>query len=637
MPFTNKHVVPLETFEGGRNTKANTANVPLNQSPDELNMVYDDYGAVKIRAGQAKYNQTSIATYPIDGLFSYKPATMSAQLLVGCADKILVLTGTATAFNTINSAVSIFTNGVLIDILQFQDLAIFSNGNVQPYKFNGNEFTRLGVSAPTQSITAVCNGAGNLNGTYVYAYTGVNSYLAEGDYGALSTAVAITSGAVLVGNIPTAPASHGINTWNVYRNSAGVQGTYWLVTSVTNGVTAFTDNVADGSLVTKAPTDQGYPRLFKYMVQYQGRFWIAGDSNKDFLWFSNINQPEEFPSTNFIRVGKGDGLDISGLAILSGNIVINKSDQNGRTAVYLLFIGDSAGGSEAANWTLIKADTPQGSDSHRALINYSDSLLMLNRNGVYSFAGRGLNLNQSETKTGTLAADAISFDIEPDIQALAPAYLSQAATIDWKNKIWMSVTASGETLNDTMFVFDYVRASNSNRKQGAWSKFDQHRISKMAIHEGKLLGGGSGSGGDATKGYIYQLDTGFDDDTGTINAHFSTGPIKGNKQHEGLMKDWRWAYITLDVNSSDTLQVSHSVDFSDFVDDATYSLTASSNESVITIKHKFALGDSESAGGAVRATGRSIQLRFTTSSGYLSDASVTIRRVEVYYTIRGLR
>lgn len=636
MPFTNKQSVILDSFEGGRNTKANTANVPLFQSPDELNVVYDEYGAVRVRNGYTKYNSAAIASAAIDGLFSYKPATMSAQLIVGCNGNIQVATGTATAFQSIGSATSLFTAGVMLEILQFQDLCIFTNGNQQPYKFNGNEFTRLGVSAPTQTLTAICDAAaGNLNGTYTYVYTGVNSYLAEGDYGVVSTARAITSGSVRVNNIPTAPVSHGINSWNIYRNTAGVQGTYWLVTAVTNGVTSFTDNVADSSLTTAAPTDQGYPRYFKYCVHYGGRLWGAGDSNKDFLWFSNINQPEEFPSTNFIRIGKGDGMDISGLAVLSGNIVITKSDWNGRTAVYLLFVGDVVGSSDPVNWNLIKADSPEGSDSHRVLTNYSQSLLMLNRNGVYSFQGRDLNLNQSETSRGALAADSASFDIEPDIQTLTSGTtMAKAAGINWKNKVWISSPNNGTTNNDIMYVFDYVRSIDADRKQGAWSKHDSIYISKMTIHEGALVGGNSGT---LANGRIYNLDTGSTDDGSSINARFVTAPIKGNKGHEGFIKDWRWAYVTVDCISSENIGFQYSTDFSDFCDVTNYSLTASGNESIKTIKMPIVLAASVDDGTPVRGYGRMIQLKFTNPANASTAPQIVIRKIEVFYTLRGLR
>jgi hypothetical protein len=264
---------------------------------------------------------------------------------------------------------------------------------------------------------------------------------------------------------------------------------------------------------------------------------------------------------------------------------------------------------------------------------------MLNRNGAYSFAGRDLNLNQSETSKAAFASDSISNDIEPDIQGLEAAYLNIASAINWKNKIWVTCTAASGTSNDTMFVFDYARVSNSDRKQGAWSKFDQHHISKMTIHEGLLLGGGSASGGDSTKGYVFQLDNGFTDNGSTISASYETAAIRGNKGHEQSMKDWRWAYITVDViNSSHAIKVSHSVDFSDFVNDVTYDLSASLTETVKIIKHPIALGASESSGDTVRASGRFIRLRITNEMlSPPSTASVTVRKIEVFYTLRGLR
>lgn len=623
MAYQRKEAVGETVFDGGLDTKTSLIDLPLSKSPDMQDIIFDSYGSIQTRRGWKTHNSTPIASAVIDGGLSYTPNTMSAQLLVACNGAAYVATGAATAFVLIASSGTIWTAGVPIEVHQFRELAFFSNGEVKPYKFNGNEFTQMGVSAPTQNLTAVCDAAGNLDGAYGYVYTGVNSYSAEGDYGTPSTDVTIANGAVRVNNIPTAPASHGIEHWNIYRNTALASGVFWYVTCVTNGVTSFTDNLADLSLSTLAPTDNGSPRYFKYMINYLGRLWGAGDSNKDYLWFSDVNQPEVFPSTNFLNIGRGDGLDISGISVQAGVIVVQKSDFQGKTAVYLLFVGDPSTASDPVNWYQVKADSDNGSVSHRALVNYENVLFMLNTTGAYAFFGRDTVLNPSETDKGNLKGERLSFEIDPDIADLDSDNLKNAAAVDWKNKIWLTVPSDGSSVNDTVYVYDYVRASSNSRVKGAWSKFANHDLSKFVKHENKLFGLSS-----LEDGFVRELDTGVKDGATThINSYFWTAPIKGQKKHYDLWKDFRWVYLKVDTASGEQIRIAYKTDSGAVTNLGYYDLSAAGSETTKTLR--INLG---------RTSGYYLQLKFEARS-YSAAVydTFTVRELIVFYTYRGFR
>lgn len=552
-----KSSLRMNVFDGGMNTKAQELILPPNQSPYIADWAFDDYGAMVTRGGYKTHNSTQFgAGGAIDGMRSYRPASATAQLLVVCGETVQAIVGTTPA--AIASAQSLFTALSPCEICVFQELAFFSNGGQQAYKYNGAEFTRAGVSAPAQNITAVCDAAaGNLNGTYQYVFQGVNSYAAEGDYGSPSTAVAIVSGKARLNNIPTAPISHGINYWKVARNTAGASGLFWYLTDVTNGVTSYTDNVADASLITEAPTDQGYLRRFNYLLAYAGRLWGAVE---DYLWFSNENQPEEFPSTNYIRVGRGDGMRISSIAAFKGQIVVSKSDFNGKTAIYVLAVGDSVTFNDPENWYLSKISDFGGSESHRATISYSNYLLLFNRTGAYAYNGAGISL----ANNGGVLSDTISENVEDRLRsstlALQPL-LRGAAAINWKNKILLSLDdgdrqagALGSTsipINGKNFWFDYSRISDSSRKSGAWAlalyngtSARYKGFSCFEIHDGKLLAGDSGAEGTDGGGFIYELENGFLDGIWPVLPQFYTSHFQGKKGEEGIWKDFRHVIIT---------------------------------------------------------------------------------------------
>lgn len=625
----NKHSVDITVFDGGLNTMVPAENLPWNQSPSLRAVVFDNYGALKSPAGYQTHNSDSLGNgNGIAGIFSFKPVSMSAQLLA-VDESVYVATGVATAFNLIGSSQSIFTAGVDCDIVQFQDLAFFSNGGQQPYKFNGTEFTRAGVSAPSQVLTAVCDAAGSLTGTYEYVFWGVNSYSAEGDYGSPSTAVAIASGNIRVNNIPTAPVSHGITTWKVGRNTAGASGLFWYLTDVANGTTSFTDSVADDDLVTLAPTDQGYLRKFKYMCVYANRLWGAAEDDS-ILWFSNINQPEEFPSTNFIRVGRGDGLIISAIHPFKGSIIVSKADFNGRTALYQLAIGDSVTFSDPENWNLAKLYDYGGSEAHKACVDYGDYMTLMNRDGIYAFNGAGFVGVANPTQNGAYISSTISENIANRMRVPGVSgkevYLRYSYAVNWKESLWINnasytrVSGTGENL----FIFDYARISGSNRRGGAWTRLNGQLLMAcelLVIHEGNLYGANydrlSGS-------YVHQLDTGdlYDSAQDTSDQfQYFTPRIKGRKEHESLFKDFRFVYVT--CYGQGTLNI----DFSNIGDPIGQDAgTASITLTSTSTRHKIDLAS---------ARGKDLQIFF--GMHFESGDNVTITRLEIFYNIRGLR
>ena len=602
--------IDLHVFDGGRNTKANILDVPVHMTPAEQNIIYDDFGAIQSRRGKKTHNTAEIAAQPIDGLASYKPSTMSAQMIAICNGAAHIATGAATAFTPIPSSVTVWTANTPNETEQFQDLLFFSNGNVKPYKFDGTQFTQAGISAPTQALTAATNSAGSISGSIVYVYTGVNTFLAESDYGGATATFVASNEEIKISNIPTAPASSGVGFWNIFRNTAGAEGLYWYVTCVNNGVTSTTDVSTDSDLTLAAPLDQGFPRNFKYMLNFGGRLWGAGESaNPEFLWFSRVNQPEEFPALNFIRVGRGDGMQISGLEVQSSVLIISKSDFNGKNAIYHLYMGDSMTASTPTLWNMTKANSPQGSESHRAMVKYSNLLTLVNRSGVFAFVGKEVALNPTETDKGNLSTDAISFNIETDILGLEPSILKNAAAINWKNKVWFSVPNSGASNNNRVLQYDYVNMSKSNRVGGAWGLFTNHEVSQFAIHENGLYGG------DDTAGYVHQLDTGRNDGGSAIDAYFTSGPLKGSKKHWTVWKDFRWMEITVETTGAWNLLFSYSTDSDTFTSEENISMGAAGSETNKVVKVLFA----------------------NSTSGYYAQLKFRINTADQHFIIKGFR
>ena len=120
------------------------------------------------------------------------------------------------------------------------------------------------IAAPTAPTAALISpaAAGNVNdGAHSYKVTFVAG-ATETEGGAQSDPVTVvdktTNGKVTLSNIPIGTDS-GVTARNVYRTEANadpdVAANYKLLTAIANNTaTTFTDNIADGSLTTVAPT-----------------------------------------------------------------------------------------------------------------------------------------------------------------------------------------------------------------------------------------------------------------------------------------------------------------------------------------------------------------------------------------------
>jgi hypothetical protein len=628
-----KDLIEYSVFDAGMNTKADPVNLLPGQSDNLNNVVFGDYGSIRARDGISTHNSTPMSNAPIAAIASYRPPGMSALLMAACDGGLYVMTGSATAPVSVPSAADRLGGaGHVVWMAQMNGILFTgSPSQAQQYK--------------SQSLTAVCDAAsGNLNGTYQYIYWGVNSYAAEGDYVVnASTAVAVASAHVRINNIPTAPVSHGINTWKVGRNTAGVQGLYWYLTDVTNGTSSFTDNVADSSLVTLAPTDQGYPRRFYCTCVYAGRFWGAVD---DYLWYSEIDEPEIFPSTNFIRVGKGSGLSISSIVPFMGMIVVSMSDfrysayapnqaYGQRTSLHVLRIGDSIGFSDPENWYLNLIAENEGSESQNACLPMAGYLWMTGRKGVSLFDGASVANAMQETSTGGVITSKISDAIESLFELDTPSSVRLSCAIEWKNKIYLCLdrnSGAGSWIgNDTTLVYDYMRVGQADPKKGAWSKFDGAAAAQFVVHEDNLYGAGPFSPNapiTGAGGYIYRWDSGSQvDGYGGFTTTYRMNVIRGHKDHVYNDKDFRivnvWAsgtgemVLTFKVNGNN-------YDGATAVYTQTITLTAAGTKTQIKLP------------GAVSGKHLWIQLSLANwFTPYTVDLNLT--RIQVFYNLRGLR
>lgn len=548
---TFRVVFSIESFDGGLNNKYEPALIADIESPDCLNVVFDDLGSVQTRQGYTLLNTTSVGTFAGDGLATTRFNDGSATMVAFWNGTMYTLA--TTTFTTVPSAQSVFTAGQQIDTAMYQNYMFISDG-AQPYKYNGTTFTRHGVNVPNSVPTGyTAISAGSPIGDYHYKVTYVNSVSVQGDVSvATATFAASAAGeSIKVNGIPVAPQSFGVNARRLYRTlgNSGVSSTYKLVTEIAdNTTTTYTDNKADSALGVAAPTDNGLPPNWNYCKAFQERLWMAENSvDPQLLYYSELGEPFTVGSANFIKIGDGDGEKITGIGIHQNNLVVYKDN-----SVWFLFMPTT----DPTTWVRKKSDAKYGSASHRSIVDYESLQMYLGKDetkavGFYALSGLNNDPDFVDVAGGItlvrhalMIADSKSERIEPDVFAFPDAHLGKCAAINFKGKLWFAVThGTSATANNRIYQFDYKRRGK-NRASGSWVPFTGIAAADFTVYNGKLYYIDS-----AATGKVYQLENGtYTDGTSTaIDSYYWTKEFESDVSDRGISKDFRTGFFTVET------------------------------------------------------------------------------------------
>ncbi len=547
----------MEAFDGGLNTRHELRQIDKTESPDCLNVVFDDR-TVKTREGSTTLNTAAVGSFACDGLFTanYNDGTQS---MVGFWDDTgYVLSGTT--FVTIGSSQGVMNAGSQVNAAMYLDVVFFGQGST-PYKYNGTDWTRHGVPEPTNTISAVTGGTagGNLNGDYLYKVAYVNSYTATGDLS--SAAVGTISAAnedVVLTSLPVAPQSFGVAQRKIYRTDAGTTTPYKLIGTINdNTTTTFNDNVASANAGASADTDAGVPPNWRYIVTHQDRLFVVEDASEpQYVYYSNLGDPFVFPSTNFIKVSRGDGEKITGLGVHQNSVIVYK--ENSVWAIYMPSTDDSG-------WVLIKTDAKYGSASHRSIVNYAGSQMYLGlRNdkitGFYALMGSMNEPSAENLISSSLFGDDRADRIEKDVFLFQESYGVNCAAIEFQNKLYISITYGAlQTQNNRIYVYDFHRRSKSSAIIGAWSPWTGLNIANFAVYDGKLYGCSS-----TANGFVYQLEDGtYNDDSSAIDSYFWTKEFDEAANDRDFEKDFRTGHFEVENTGDFDMGISHRTDSED--------------------------------------------------------------------------
>jgi hypothetical protein len=563
MPRGFRTVFEMSAFDGGLNTRDEIRQIEDAESPSCLNVVFDDR-TVATRQGSNQLNTSVVGSFACDGLYTANYNNGNQSMIAVWNDTAYVLSGTT--FQTISSSQGVYTANVQVNFAMYLDVVFMGQDGKTPYKYNGTDFTRHGVPDPENTISAVTGGTagGNLNGDYLYKVAYVNSYAATGDLSSVSVGtITAANEDIVLTSIPVAPQNYGIAERKIYRTDAGTTTPYKLIATINdNTTTTFNDNVASALAGAEADVDAGQPPDWKYVVTHQDRLFVVGDSEPQYVYYSNLGDPFIFPSTNFIKVARGDGEKITGLGVHSNSLIVYKSN-----SVWAIYMPDT----NDANWVLIKTDAKYGCASFRSIVNFAGTQMYLAQKngklvGFYGLMGSTAQPQAANLISSSLFADDRSGQIEDDVFQFSDTYKSDVAAIEYKNRLFFTTTfGENNTNNNRIYVYMFHRRNKSGKIIGAWVPWTGLNINNFTVYGGNLYGGSA-----TLNGAIYQLEDGtYNDSDAAIDSYFWTKEFDEAAGDRDYEKDFRVAHFEIENTGNWDMGISYRTDSEDTAGDLT--------------------------------------------------------------------
>lgn len=521
----------IERFDGGLNTKNNVSDISAFESPDCLNVVFDDQGAVTTRDGSKVFNTTAIGSFTIDWGISY-----NQTMIVWSNGTMYRSSGlTGSTFTAISNTTSKFTTGVRVAAIIYQNLLFTSDGTNGPWKYNtSGEFRNMGIDTPS-APTGASIGAGSLStGTYYYKVSFINSQVVEGSVGSASVAVTLTgSSTARVSSIPVGSTLAGVAQRFVYRSEAA-SGPFRKVGSIAdNTTTTFDDTIANGA-EGKQPIDDGTkPDAFKTIALHKERLFFDSAVDRTFARYTEIENPFIAPLLNEEPINSGDGEDIQAVASQDDLVTFFKKNKT-----FGIVTVDPA---DDTTWGRVEVPANIGIIGPKALCKVQNGIMFVGQQnnaltGFHFLTG----VRIAETSDGKLRSLTISDRIEYDLLNLITSTAAPSITMDlFKNRLYMAHPQSSTT-NNRIFWLDLNRVG-SNGKPGSWAPWSGINANVFFSHNGLFFAG------DSTEtGFVRQLNAGaFTDSGSAINSYFWTKEIGGQDDGslDSYIKDLRELYI----------------------------------------------------------------------------------------------
>ena len=197
----------------------------------------------------------------------------------------------------------------------------------------------------------------------------------------------------------------------------------------------------------------------KFLKVYGNRIYVSGKTAApSTVYFSELNDPTNFPSNNNTEFRSQDGDQVTGLGLVGDYLIVFKTN-----ACWTIYDSDTS-----ANRLL---DNAVGCVSDRSVVSTPYGLIFLAKDGVHW-------TNGSQVRP-------ISNNIVSLFGTLVPAQRQNASGVYINGHYYLSVCTSGST-NNTILDCD-LRTMDTAKGEAVWARHILP-ISELAVQDNKLYG-----------------------------------------------------------------------------------------------------------------------------------------------------
>ena len=453
-------LLPVPDLSGGVDLRSAQTLLPTDKARTLVNWSLEQPGALIVRPGYQAFSTSSLGASRMQGgsriyLNTAIPnANSTAFTLVGYNGAVTIQTDSG-GWSTSNLS-SLSTSADLM-FAHDRDLVAVFDGVTVPYKStNGSSWTPMGIDRPASLTVSSASSGGLSSAEFEVNITYKDRDLAHESNGctAASTITLGSTGAIQI-VIPNS-TNPCVDAWVAYaRNKTSGEtvrrkASSGSLSSGANSTIVLTSS--NWSSNDEEPSDHNPPPIVSFGVVWKNRWWARSATVKNRIHFTQLFQPQSWPTLFFLDIPFEEGDEIRALVPMGDTLVVL-----GTTRAFLL-IGQTSLDFDVRP-TL---DSQDGAFGPRACAVLENGVVHAGSNGVYIFDGTQDKLLSYALQPAWL--DLVRNSAVSDLKKLAMAYDGL------RKELRISVPRRYPSGTWGEWILDLNRTQNGNE---AWTATDR--------------------------------------------------------------------------------------------------------------------------------------------------------------------